>query len=132
MIILFAAIGLAAAQAGSPAAVEGRWINPSKTVVIDIAPCAETLCGTVVWATAQAQQDARKGTPNLIGTQLLTGLQAKGELWQGKLFVPDQRLHATAKIAAEGGAQLKVSGCEIGICKSQIWSRLEGPLPEAQ
>lgn len=132
MIMLFAAIGLAAAQAGSPTAVEGRWINPSKTVVIDIAPCAETLCGTVVWATAQAQQDARKGTPNLIGTQLLTGLQAKGELWQGKLFVPDQRLHATAKIAAEGGAQLKVSGCEIGICKSQIWSRLEGPLPEAQ
>ena len=132
MFMSIAAIGLAAVQAGSPGAVEGRWINPGKTVVIDIAPCAEALCGTVVWATAQAQQDARKGTPNLIGTQLLTGLQAKGELWQGKLFVPDQRLHATAKIAAEGVGQLKVSGCEIGICKSQVWSRLEGPLPAAQ
>lgn len=132
MAMLFAAIALAAVQAGSPAAVEGRWTNPSKSVIIDIAPCADALCGTVVWATAQAQQDAKKGTPNLIGTQLLTGLHAKGELWQGKLFVPDQRIHATAKIAPEGAGQLKVSGCEIGICKSQVWSRQEGPLPAAQ
>ena len=130
---MFALLTLALAQAAAtPPAVEGRWINPSKTVVIDIAPCAEALCGTVVWATAQAQQDARKGTPNLIGTQLLTGLKAKGELWQGKLFVPDQRLHATAKIAPAGAGELKVSGCEIGICKSQVWSRLEGALPAAQ
>jgi uncharacterized protein (DUF2147 family) len=86
----------------------------------------------VEWATAQAQQDAKKGTPNLIGTQLLTGLAAKGDIWQGKLFVPDQRLHATAKIAPAGAQQLKVSGCEIGICKSQVWSRVEGPLPPAQ
>ena len=130
---MFALLALALAQAAAtPAAVEGRWINPSKSVVIDIAPCAEALCGTVVWATAQAQQDAKKGTPNLIGTQLLTGLQPKGELWQGKLFVPDQRLHASAKIAPAGAGQLKVSGCEIGICKSQVWSRLEGPLPAPQ
>ena len=130
---MFALLARALAQsAAAPAAVEGRWINPSKTVVIDIAPCAEALCGTVVWATAQAQQDAKKGTPNLIGTQLLTGLQPKGALWQGKLFVPDQRLHASAKIAPAGAGQLKVSGCEIGICKSQVWSRLEGALPAAQ
>ena len=130
---MFALLALALAQAAAtPAAVEGRWINPSKTVVIDIAPCAEALCGTVVWATAQAQQDAKKGTPNLIGTQLLTGLESRGELWQGKLFVPDQRLHATAKIAPAGAGELKVSGCEIGICKSQVWSRLEGALPAAQ
>jgi len=125
-------IALAAAQAGAPAMIEGRWINPGKTVIIDIAPCAEALCGTVAWATAQAQQDARKGTPNLIGTQLLTGLQAKGETWEGKLFVPDQRLHVEARLQPEGAGQLKVSGCEIGICKSQLWSRAEGPLPAAE
>ena len=132
MLIATAAILLTTAQAAPAAAVEGRWTNPSKSVIIEISPCAGALCGTVVWATAEAQQDAKKGTPNLIGTQLLTGLQAKGELWQGKLFVPDQRLHATAKIAPEGAGQLKVSGCEIGICKSQVWSRVEGALPAAQ
>lgn len=128
----FALIALAAAQAGSPASVEGRWINPSKSVIIAIAPCGETLCGTVEWATAEAQQDAKKGTPNLIGTQLLTDLKLNGSTWEGKLFVPDRRLHVEAKLQPESAEQLKVSGCEIGICKSQLWSRAQGPLPAAQ
>ena len=132
MFAMLAMTALAAAQSAPAQAVEGRWINHSKTVIIAIAPCAQALCGTVEWATEQAQQDAKKGTPNLIGTQLLTELQAKGDIWQGKLFVPDQRLHATAKIAPEGAQQLKVSGCEIGICKSQVWTRAEGPLPAAK
>lgn len=132
MFAMLAMTALAAAQSAPAQAVEGRWINPSKTVIIAIAPCAQALCGTVEWATEQAQEDAKKGTPNLIGTQLLTELQAKGDIWQGKLFVPDQRLHATAKIAPEGAQQLKVSGCEIGICKSQVWTRAEGPLPAAK
>lgn len=132
MLATLVTTALAAAQAAPPSAVEGRWINPSRSVIIAIAPCSDTLCGTVEWATEQAQQDARKGTPNLIGTQLLTDLQPKGDIWQGKLFVPDERLHATAKIAPEGAGQLKVSGCEIGICKSQVWSRAEGPLPATE
>lgn len=132
MFAPFALIALAAAQAGSPASIEGRWINPSKSVIIAIAPCGEALCGTVEWATAQAQQDASKGTPKLIGTQLLTDLKAKGATWEGKLFVPDQRLHVEGRLQPEGADQLKVSGCEIGICKSQVWSRAEGPLPAAE
>lgn len=127
-ISAIALAGLAAATA-SPAPIEGHWVNPSKSVIIEIAPCGDALCGTVAWASAKAQQDAKKGTPDLIGTRLLTGLQPKGSIWQGKLFIPDQRLHATAKIALQGTGQLKVSGCEIGICKSQIWSRAGTPLP---
>ena len=45
--------------------------------------------------------------------------------------MPDQRLHATGKLEPDGANQLKVSGCEIGICKSQVWTRSEGPLPAA-
>lgn len=132
MFNTLALIALAAAQAPTPASIEGRWINPSKTVIIAIAPCANSLCGTVQWATAQAQQDARKGTPQLIGTQLLTDLKLKGDTWEGKLFVPDQKLHVEGKLQPEGANQLKVSGCEIGICKSQVWARAEGPPPGAQ
>lgn len=129
---IIASAALAAAQAPAPAAIEGRWTNPDHSVIIAIAPCAQALCGTVEWATAEAQKDASKGTPHLIGTQLLTDLAPKGDRWEGKLFVPDQRLHVEARLQAEGAEQLKVSGCEIGICKSQTWSRAEGPLPAAQ
>ena len=109
--------------------IEGRWTNPDHSVIVDIAQCETALCGTVQWATEQAQQDARKGTPTLIGTQILTDLQQDGALWKGKLFVPDQNLRAEAKIESDG-VELKVSGCKLGICKSQLWTRAVGPLPQ--
>jgi len=108
--------------------IEGRWTNPDHSVIVDIAQCETDLCGTVQWATEQAQQDARKGTPTLIGTQILTNLQQEGAIWKGKLFVPDQDLRAEAKIESDG-QQLKVSGCVLGICKSQLWVRSDGPVP---
>jgi uncharacterized protein (DUF2147 family) len=123
---------LAAAQAGSPASIEGRWVNPDRSVIIDIAPCSQNLCGTVQWASAKAQQDAREHAPHLIGTQLLTDLKPNGAIWEGKLFVADRNLHVEGRIQPESADALKVSGCEIGICKSQVWTRAEGPLPAAQ
>lgn len=132
MFAPFAIIALAAAQAGSPASIEGRWVNPDHSVIIDIASCSESLCGTVQWASAKAQQDAREHAPHLIGTQLLTDLQPKGSIWEGKLFVADRNLHVEGRIQQESADALKVSGCEIGICKSQVWTRAEGPLPAAE
>jgi len=129
MFEIIAAIALAAADTASPASIEGRWVNPTKSVIIDVAPCGEAMCGTVVWADAQARQDAKKGTPELIGTQLLKDLQPKGATWEGKLFVPDRGLHVEARLQPEGSGELKVSGCEIGICESQAWARSEGALP---
>jgi len=129
----FAMLAIAATTADPAAAsIEGRWTNPDRSVIIDIAPCGGALCGTVAWANAQAQQDSHKNAPHLIGTQLLTGLQLNGGTWEGKLFVPDRNLHVEAKIQSEGAGQLKVSGCEIGICKSQLWARADGALPPAQ
>lgn len=130
MLTILASVALAAADA-PPTSIEGRWVNPGRSVIVEIAPCAAALCGTVQWATEQAQQDARKGTPTLIGTPLLTDLQPDGDMWKGRLFVPDANLHVEAKIEAAGAGQLKVSGCEIGICKSQIWDRADGPVPSS-
>lgn len=132
-VIVTALLGLAA-QAATPASIEGRWVNPSHSVIIDIAACGTALCGTVQWATAKAKQDASKGTAELVGTQLVTGLEQKGALWEGQLFVPDQNLHVEAKIEAGGDEQLKVSGCAMDgmICDSQMWNRADGPLPAAE
>jgi uncharacterized protein (DUF2147 family) len=128
-IVAFA--GLTGAQNAAQPSIEGRWANPSHSVIIDIAACGEALCGTVQWATAQAKQDASKGTDALVGTQLLTGLEQKGAQWQGKLFVPDQKLHVEAKLQPSGGRQLKVSGCAMDgmVCDSELWARADGPLP---
>ena len=124
-------LGLAAAQAAP--AIEGRWANPSRSVIVDIADCGSAMCGTVTWASAKAQQDARKGTDRLVGTPLLTNLQPRGPGWRGKLFVPDQNMRVAARLQLVG-EQLKVSGCAMGkaLCKAALWTRLDGPLPGAE
>ena len=84
-------------------------------MIIAIGPCGEAQCGVVTWASAEAQADARKGTPELMGTALLTDLKPKGtDKWQGKLFVPDQKLHVEAKLERLSNSQIKVTGCAVG------------------
>lgn len=131
-MILSTLLAAITVQAGPPATIEGRWINPSRDVIIVIAPCAEKLCGKVQWATAQAKADARKGVSDLIGADLLTDLSPNGDnRWKGKLFIPDRNMRVTAKLSATGADQLKVSGCTLGgmLCDSQTWSRSQGPPP---
>ena len=128
MLPLIALIALQAPD-GS---IEGRWRSPGGNSIIAIAPCGSDLCGTVAWASERAKADARKTTDQLVGTQLLTGLQEKKPgRWQGKLFIPDKNMRVTAKLQLAGPQLLKVSGCAAKIlCKAQLWSRLDGPLPD--
>lgn len=131
--MLLALFAILAAQGNRSPTIEGRWVNPSGSVVIVIAPCeTERLCGTVEWASEKAQADAAKGAPALIGSRLLSDVRAKGgNRWQGKLFVPDKNVRATAKIELTSDDRLKVSGCgPVGLlCKSQLWQRT-GPQPD--
>ena len=124
--LLLASSPLAAAE------IEGRWRSPGGNSIIEIAPCGSDLCGTVAWASDKAKKDAAKATSNLIGTQLLTGLQEKKPgRWQGKLFIPDKNMRVNAKIQLASPSQLKVSGCAAKvICSSQLWNKWDEPLPD--
>ena len=122
-----------AAQAATPAPIEGTWRSPGGNSIITIAECGNSLCGTVAWASAKAQKDSAKTTGQLVGTQVLTALkQDKKGRWHGKLFIPDKNMRVSAKIERVSNEQLKVSGCALGICKGALWNRLEGALPPAE
>lgn len=128
--LALAAFFIIAAQEPPAPSIDGQWANPTGSVIISIAPCGEVRCGTVTWASEKAIADARKGTDHLVGSNLLTGLQPrKNGQWQGRLFVPDQKLRVKAKIILIGEQQLKVSGCAVAICKSQLWNRSNEPIP---
>ena len=112
--------------------IEGRWRSPGGNTILQVAPCGESLCGTVAWASDKARKDARKTTDKLVGSQLLTGLkQRKDGSWLGKLFIPDKNMRVTAKIRRTGPSSLKVSGCAAGkaLCKGETWSAFEADLP---
>ena len=130
IMTLTAFAALTAADEPQQPAIDGRWINPGESVIIDIAPCGATHCGTVKWASDKAIADAAKGTTQLVGSDLLTGLQEKkpGQ-WRGKLFVPDRKVRVQARLTLVGDSELKVAGCAVGICKAQTWKRSDEPLP---
>ena len=128
VLALIAALAAAAADDS----LDGVWRSPGGNTIMKIAACGDTHCGTVAWASDKAKKDSSKATSQLVGTALLTSLQQdKKGRWQGKLFIPDQNMRATAKIQRVGPTELKVSGCAAGkvLCKSQIWTAFSGPLP---
>ena len=119
-------VGVSAPAAAS-APFEGRWANPKKSVIIEVAPCGEAYCGTVVWASEKAKANARKGgTKNLIGTRLISGVKRTGDgTYKGRGFVPKQNIHAPATVRVAGPNTLIVKGCALGfICKEQRWTRV--------
>lgn len=124
-------LALTAAQSPSHAPIEGHWKNPSGTAIIEIEPCASAFCGKVVWASERGQREAAKGAPRVVGTIVLTGLKAERNRWTGTLFIPDDDIHVSAKLELVSEHKLKLTGCGLMglICRTQLWTRADGPLP---
>jgi uncharacterized protein (DUF2147 family) len=122
---------LALTAAAPPGRIEGYWKNPIGSAIIAIAPCGDVLCGKVVWASARGRREAAKGAANVVGTTVLTGLRSKADHWTGKLFIPDDDIHVSARLQLLGERKLKLTGCGLMglICRAQIWTRVDGPLP---
>lgn len=121
----------ATAQEPSHSPIEGLWKNPAGTAIIAIEPCARTLCGKVVWASERGQREAAKGASNVVGTNVLSGLTRSGNRWSGNLFIPDDNMHVSARLQPVGARRMTLTGCVLAglFCRSQTWTRFEGPLP---
>lgn len=130
--VLLAALVAGLIAAPSPALakapIEGSWVNPKGSVTVRIAACGQGFCGTVVDASAKAKASARKGgTPNLIGTQVMSDLRPKGNgTYTGRAFDPKRNIRAPATIRMTGSSTLLVRGCLIKgvICKEQRWTKI--------
>ena len=122
---------LTATRGPPPTQIEGLWMNPIRSAIIAIAPCGDALCGTVVWASARGKREAAKGASNVVGTTVLTGVRTRDGRWTGTLFIPDDDIHVAAQLQLAGDRQLKLTGCAFAglFCRSQMWTRTDGPLP---
>ena len=122
----------AAAAAQPPVAtpIEGQWKNPIGSAIIAIEPCRDALCGKVVWASARGRREASTSTSHVVGTVVLTGLKPTRDRWTGTLFIPDDNVHVAARLQLLGSRQLKLTGCAVAglLCRTQIWTRSDGPL----
>ena len=130
MTTFFMAIAaLLAAPAPATTILPGTWANPSKSVHVAFKRCGQAMCGTIVWANAKAQADARRGgTDKLIGAVLFEGfVPESGARWRGAVFIPDIGQRVSGTITQENARTIIGEGCLIaGLgCKSQRWSRIK-------
>lgn len=109
----------------------GVWRNPRNTVHLEIKSCGQATCGTVVWASPKAEADARKsGTDTLIGKQLLRDFEAQdNDSLKGRVWVPTLKITLVGTADIIDARTMRARGCVLGnlFCKSQIWTRLDGP-----
>ena len=72
-----------------------------------------------------ASAKSPKTTSNVVGTIVLTDMQPKGERWTGKLFIPDDNIHVSAKLQLLDSTRSSSPGaaCWGLICRTQIWTR---------
>ncbi|MBO9547196.1 DUF2147 domain-containing protein [Caulobacter sp.] len=130
------ALGMAAATAPAYAGGDisrsyGVWRNPKNSVHLEIKDCGPSTCGVVVWASPKAEADARKsGTDTLIGKQLLRDFEAQNDgSLKGRVWVPTLKVTLVGSADIVDTKTMRAKGCVIGnfLCKSQLWTRIEGP-----
>ena len=119
-LVLFAATVPVTAQA--QAALEGRWANPKRSVIVSVARCGDALCGTVSWATPKNKD--RGVTP---GTRVLSDLKPLGGgLYRGRALEPKRNISGSATVRQDGPNVMVVKGCAVMglLCKEQRWTRV--------
>jgi uncharacterized protein (DUF2147 family) len=124
-LLTIAALAAAAAPAAARDPIEGLWKHGP--MVVEIAPCGDDLCGTVVKASALQQEKAERGSgTRLIGSRLITGIEPTGPgTYKGRVFAADRNVYASGSVHQLSPNELEVKGCVLMvICKSRTYVRV--------
>lgn len=103
----------------------GTWKsepNERGHIEIEIAPCGSALCGTIVRAVAIDGTLGTKADFRHLGRKMVWDMKPDGpDQWAGgKIFDPNREKTFNSKMQVTA-AGLKVSGCVLGVCQSQLW-----------
>ncbi len=129
-----AALLLFASHAAATAAdASGTWVRPSGSSRIEIAPCGNALCGTLVWLKDPRNDvnnpDPAKREKPLLGTQIVLGMTPSGKAnsWKGKVYNAEDGKTYKGYITLEGSDKMTLEGCVLGglFCKGETWTRVK-------
>jgi uncharacterized protein (DUF2147 family) len=129
-VVYLASMALSLSLAGQARAqgIDGTWLSQSGETRVRIAPCGGSRCGTIVWTKASGKDeknpDASKRNRDLVGVQMMFGMQTTADGWSGSLYDYTSGNVYQGKMKLNGNA-LELSGCVMGglICRSQTWTR---------
>ena len=90
---------------------------------VELYKCENAICGVI----RKAFDASGKEIPSdNIGRRMIWDMQAQGggDYAKGKIWAPDRDKTYKSKMSLSGNA-LKVSGCVLGICRAQNWTRVK-------
>ena len=116
------AVALGATSPAAAQALEGKWANAKRSVIVHVAKCGDAYCGTVSWASAKNRE---KGAAP--GTRVLSELRRTGDgVYKGKAYEPKRNIRGSATVRQVGPNTMVVKGCALLnlVCKEQRWTRV--------
>ncbi|MFD1913476.1 DUF2147 domain-containing protein [Halodurantibacterium flavum] len=125
-LILALALATAAAPALAADPVEGLWMtqpdNNGNYGHVQFMPCDSGICGVLLNA---FDSTGVERPSEHVNTSIVWAMQPQGNgtYENGRIFVPDMGRALNSKMALRGD-QLGVSGCILGFCREQTWTRL--------
>jgi uncharacterized protein (DUF2147 family) len=136
VLLLLGLASVGPAIAGDPI---GLWLTKDRDAKVRVADCGGVLCGTVVWlkdpidpATGKPVADkhnteAAKRTRPLMGVEVVIGMKPSEtpDKWAGHIYNTDDGKTYRGSIALQDATTLKVEGCVLAFCESEIWTRTE-------
>lgn len=129
-LLALAAAPLAMAQ--STPSQMGRWITESGNLEVEVAPCGEAFCGTVVRVLANRSMSAPGTEMNAADTRPALGMKLLSDFrpagageWKGEIYNREKGKTYSALISTPAADQLVVRAY-VGLPlfgKTQVWRR---------
>ena len=136
--VFAAAIGLLWALPAFAADATGVWLTESKKAHVEIKACGEALCGQIVWLKEpndengkpkvdKENEDPAKRSEPLLGSHMITGMKPDepGRWGDGEIYNAEDGKTYNSSMELKDSDTLKVAGCVLIFCKSQIWTRVK-------
>lgn len=130
--IAAAAVLAASSALAQPTPHLGRWVTESGNLEVEIAPCGDALCGTVVKVLANRSMSAAgeemkpADTRPALGMVILSGLKPSGDgELRGEIYNRENAKTYSASLTVAPPDQLLVRGY-VGLPvfgKTQVWRR---------
>ena len=131
--------GLALAGPARAADISGIWLTNTGDAHIRIARCGANMCGTIVWLKDPKDADGRpvtdaknpdpaKRSRPLIGVEVAIGFHTESgnpEKYVGSFYNAEDGHNYSGSIAAANADTLRVEGCLLMFCQTQIWTRVK-------
>ncbi len=118
----------------------GIWATVEGKSHVQIEPCGDRLCGTIIRLKEPNDEDGnpKRDKDNqdeslrdrpIIGLKLLNGFKPDGDsktAWDdGTIYNPEDGKTYSSEMALEGDNIMMVKGCVWIFCKKQTWTRVQ-------